>query len=120
MANRSGLTRPCPLCGEPVSWLERATAEYACLYACVRLVPFPRHLLEKHPDYLAEAKVVAKPIFFTALGLTLVFLAQVAFGNPAGDYTPWATATAALIVLGYGALRRADLIKRYRSPLLSR
>ncbi|MEM2095578.1 MAG: hypothetical protein QXX19_03475 [Candidatus Caldarchaeum sp.] len=105
------MSHKCPLCGTPVSWSERQAGLYACLTVCVPLVPFPRHLVEKHPSYLQEAKRLARPVMYTALSLAaaaaLLFLS--------GFYAASALAGAVCVVFFMvGWNRRRRLIHRFQ------
>ncbi len=102
----------CPLCGEQVTWKERTAAEYACLTVCIRAVRFPQHLVEKHQDYLKEASEVAKPIFFTALGIFIALLIQIVTYAP--QLSLLITTIALASVLGYGWYVRVRLLRKYR------
>ncbi len=99
------------MCGEPVSWGERQAGLYACLTVCVPLIPYPQHLVTKHPDYLAAAKKAARPIFYTALLTAALAGALAFFGLRTASVFPAAVAVTAFIV---GWLRRRELINRFQ------
>jgi len=101
----------CPLCGETVSWGERQAGLYACLTVCVPLIPYPQHLIAKHPDYLAAAKKAARPIFYTAFLSAAFAGALVLFGLRGLAVFPAAVAVTAFIV---GWMRRRDLLSRFQ------
>ncbi|MEM4303982.1 MAG: hypothetical protein QXQ70_08830 [Candidatus Caldarchaeum sp.] len=105
----------CPLCGQPVSWAERQAGLYACLTVCVPLVPFPKHLVEKHSDYLAEAKKVARPVFYTAVVSAAVAAGLFLTGFLAAAGFAAASATAAFLL---GFRRRKNLLRRFGQPFL--
>lgn len=95
----------------PVSWAERQAGLYACLTVCVPVVPFPRHLVEKHPDYLREAKRLARPVFYTAavsaVAAALLFIT--------GLYALAVLAGLVCVVFfTAGWVRRTRLIRRFR------
>ncbi|MEM2238460.1 MAG: hypothetical protein QXR26_07755 [Candidatus Caldarchaeum sp.] len=100
----------CPLCGEPVSWAERQAGLYACLTVCVPLVPFPKHLVEKHSDYLAEAKKAARPVFYTAVVSAAAAAGLFLTGVLAAAWFAAASATAAFLL---GFRRRKNLLRRF-------
>ncbi|MDJ0270356.1 MAG: hypothetical protein NXY59_07420 [Aigarchaeota archaeon] len=102
----------CPLCGEQVTRRERTAAKYACLTVCIRAIRFPQHLIEKHQDYLNEASEVAKPVFFTALGIFIALLIQIITYAPL--LSSLITVIALASVLGYGWYVRVKLLKKYR------
>ncbi|MCS7133640.1 MAG: hypothetical protein NZ921_02435 [Candidatus Caldarchaeum sp.] len=102
----------CPLCGEAVSWSERQAGLYACLTVCVPAVRHPNHLVEKHPDYLSEAKRLARPVFYsaafsTAIAMLSWLLGLMSFGVLA------AFAAVGFFMVGWS--RRVGLIRRHRS-----
>jgi len=102
----------CPLCGEEVSWGERQAGLYACLTVCVPVIPYPKHLLEKHPFYLAEAKKAGRPVFYTAAS----FAVLTALTTASGFYllTP-VFLSAAAILFGLGWFRRRRLIRLFQT-----
>ncbi|MDW8063310.1 MAG: hypothetical protein RMI43_03995 [Candidatus Caldarchaeum sp.] len=102
----------CPLCGEPVTWAERQAGLYACLTVCVPAVPFPRHLVEKHPEYLREAKKLARPVFYSAAVSAVV---AVVAGLLALSVPAVLAAGAAAVFFMVGWRRRVGLIRRHRS-----
>lgn len=101
----------CPLCGEPVSWAEKQAGEYACLTVCVPLIPFPRHLVEKHPQYLGEAKKLARPVFYSSAASAAALAVFMFFGL---YELAVLVAVAALGFFMIGWSRRVRLIRRYR------
>ncbi|MEM0349077.1 MAG: hypothetical protein QXE96_03040 [Candidatus Caldarchaeum sp.] len=64
----------CPICGEEVSWAEETAGLYACLTVCVPAVRHPIHLRQKHPQYLQEAKKLARPVFYPSAALAAATL----------------------------------------------
>ena len=104
----------CPLCGVPVSLKEKKAAEYACLYVCIRVIPYPEHLLLKHPEYVKEAKNVARPIFYPALILTLLSLITYVLIGP----TIYVLALAGVASTFWyaGMIIRKRLIEKYKEP----
>ena len=104
-------TSYCPLCGEKVSWSEEKAAEYACLYVCVRVIPYPAHLLNKHRDYLSRAKKIARPIFFTAILLTFsTFFSYLILGV---HYLTLVILFLTILMWVYGWVVRRRLIREY-------
>ena len=102
----------CPLCGEEVSWEDKNAAEYACLYACVKLIPYPHHLLSKHKEYLDEASRIAKPIFYSASAFTLMFIISALLIKLSTITVMFGVCTVALWSLGTYFRRR--LIAKFR------
>ena len=104
----------CPLCGEEVSWRDKKVAEYACLYVCVRLIPYPEHLLAKHREYLEAAGKVAKPVFYSASVFTFMFITSIlAVKLPIVVTLVFGISAASLWILG--AFLRRSLLARFKT-----
>ncbi|MEM4189224.1 MAG: hypothetical protein QW544_01740 [Candidatus Caldarchaeum sp.] len=106
----------CPLCGQPVSWTERQAGLYACLTVCIPVVPFPKHLLEKHPEYLTEAKRMARPVFYPAVASAAAAVFLLLTGGLAAAGLAAAASTAAFLI---GFRRRKILLRRFSQPTFS-
>lgn len=100
----------CPLCGQPVSRMERQAGLYACLTVCIPLIPFPQHLIEKHPDYLTEAKNEARPVFYT-----FVFSLAAAAALLLTDFLTAAAlpGSASVVAVLVGFRKRKNLLRRF-------
>lgn len=98
--------------------MERQAGLYACLYTCVRAVPYPKHLLHRHREYLMEAKRVAVPIFYSAVASALILILQFSLGK---FWEPITLVAAAGLpfTLGLGWVMRVRLIRRHRLPQLT-
>ncbi|GBC69490.1 hypothetical protein HRbin01_01189 [archaeon HR01] len=108
----------CPLCGEAVTWVERQTGLYACLYTCIKITPLPKHLATRHREYLEEAKKIAPPIFYSALffaALSILYLVL----WPSNLIVPGASLAGVGFFLILGWIMRVRLIRRHRLPGLN-
>ncbi|MEM0336293.1 MAG: hypothetical protein QW318_04465 [Candidatus Caldarchaeum sp.] len=111
LADDGSVAGKCPLCGEDVGWAEEKAGLYACLTVCVPAVRHPNHLLQKHPQYLHEAKKLARPVFYSSAALT----AAAALLLTAGLWqASLAAAALSAVFFMIGWRRRKALLHRHR------